>query len=166
MFEEIEGRIKLEDEGLPFKDKEYEYWSKTTKEGNYSKQLRKKIGRSEIETYWDGDIESKGKKFFSTGDVVVSNNDELLAYSIDDKGSEYYTIYIRRISDKKIIEEPILETAGSINWAYDDTSFFYSKLDDLHRPRKIYQHKLGTSVQQDKTYYMKRKMKGLLVGWE
>ena len=153
LFKEIEGRIKLEDESLKFKDKSYEYWTKTTKEGNYTKYLRKKIDSTEIETYWDGDVEAKGKKFFSTGDVAVSNNDELLGYSIDDKGSEYFTIYIRKISDKKIIEEPIVETAGGITWAYDDLSFFYSKLDNLHRPRKIYQHKLGTPVKDDKLIY-------------
>ncbi len=86
LFREIEGRIKLEDESLPYKDKKYEYWTKTTKKGNYSKKLRRKIGGSKIETYWDGDLEAKGKKFFSTGDLEVSYNDELLAYSIDDKG--------------------------------------------------------------------------------
>ena len=153
LFTEIEGRIKLEDESLKFKDLKYEYWSKTTKEGNYSKQLRRKLGETEIETYWDGDIEAKGKKFFSAGDIEVSNNDELLAYSIDDKGSEYFTIFVRRISDKKIIEEPITETAGAITWAYDDLSFFYSKLDSLHRPRKIYQHKMGSPVKDDKLIY-------------
>ena len=153
LFKEIEDRIKLEDESLKFKDLRYEYWSKTTKEGNYSKQLRKKNGSANIETYWDGDIEAKGKKFFSTGDIEVSNNDQLLAYSIDDKGSEYFTIYVRQISDKKITEEPIHETAGGITWAYDDLSFFYSKLDSLHRPRKIYQHKLGTSVKEDKLIF-------------
>ena len=153
LFKEIEGRIKLEDESLKYKDTKYEYWSKTTKEGNYAKQLRKKIGGESIETYWDGDVEAKGKKFFSTGDIEVSNNDELLAYSIDDKGSEYFTIFVRKISDKKIIEEPILETSGSITWAYDDLSFFYSKLDNLHRPRKIFQHKLGTSIKEDRLIY-------------
>ena len=153
LFKEIEGRIKLEDESLKFKDKLYEYWTKTTREGNYVKHLRKKLGNIEVETYWDGDAEAKGKKFFSTGDIAVSNNDELLGYSIDDKGSEYFTIYIRKISDKKIIEEPITDTAGGITWAYDDLSFFYSKLDNLHRPRKIYQHKLGTSIKEDKLIY-------------
>ena len=103
LFMEIEGRIKLEDESLKFTDKKYEYWNKTTKKGNYIKYLRKIINSTEIETYWDGDLEAKGKKFFSTGDVAVSNNDELLGYSIDDKGSEYFTIYIRKISNKKLL---------------------------------------------------------------
>jgi len=149
LFDEIKSRIKLDDESLPYKDKKYEYWTKVTKEGNYSKKLRRKIGDSQIETYWDGDIEAKGKKFFSTGDVAVSHNDEFLAYSIDDKGSEYFTIFVRRISDNKIIEEPIPDTAGGITWSYDDQYFFYSKLDKFHRPRQIFRHKIGTNVKQD-----------------
>ena len=41
LFDEIKGRIKLDDESLPFKDFDYEYWSKTTTKGNYSIKLRK-----------------------------------------------------------------------------------------------------------------------------
>ena len=47
LFKEIKGRIKLDDEILAYKDHTYEYWTKTTTEGNYSIKLRKKIG-SEI----------------------------------------------------------------------------------------------------------------------
>ena len=43
LFDEIKGRIKLDDESLPYKDKEYKYWTKTTAKGNYSINLRKKI---------------------------------------------------------------------------------------------------------------------------
>jgi oligopeptidase B len=149
LFDEIKSRIKLDDESLPYKDKKYEYWTKVTKDGNYSKKLRRKIGEGQIETYWDGDIEAEGKKFFNAGDVAVSHNDEFLAYSIDDKGSEYFTIFVRKISDNKIIEEPIPDTAGGITWSYDDQYFFYSKLDKFHRPRQIYRHKLGTNIEED-----------------
>ena len=152
LFDEIEGRIKLDDESLPYKDKKYEYWTKTTKEGNYFKKLRKKIGDKKIECYFDGDLEAKGKKFFSTGDLTVSYDDKLLAYSIDDKGGEYFTIFLRKISDNKIIEK-IEETAGGIVWAYDDKSFFYRKHDSQKRPRQILQHKLGTSVEEDRLIF-------------
>ena len=153
LFTEIKGRIKLDDESLPFKDKKYEYWIKVTKEGDYSKKLRKKIGDDKIEVYWDGDIEAKGKKFFNTGDISVSNNDKLLGYSVDEKGSEYFTIFIREISSKKTIEEPVPDTSGSITWSYDDKYFFYTKLDKFHRARKIYRHKLGSPVDQDELIF-------------
>ena len=48
LFNEIKGRIKLDDESLPYKDTHYEYWTKTTTKGNYSIKLRKKIGTDEV----------------------------------------------------------------------------------------------------------------------
>ena len=99
MFDEIKGRIKLDDETLPYKDKEYKYWTKTTAKGNYSIKLRKKIGTENIEEIWNGDKEKAKLKteYFGVGDLEVSYNDKYLAYSLDLKGSEYYAINIRDI---------------------------------------------------------------------
>ena len=105
LFDEIKGRIKLDDESLPYKDHTFEYWTKTTTEGNYSIKLRKAIGTNKIEEIWNGDNEKKNlnTEYFGIGDLEVSNNDKFLGYSLDLKGSEYYTIYIRDIKNKKII---------------------------------------------------------------
>ncbi len=151
LFDEIKGRIKLEDESIPFKDQKYYYWTKTTKEGNYSKKLRKKIGTEIIEEIWDGDKEKEklNTEYFGLGDLEVSNNDELLGYSLDLKGSEYYTIYLRNIKSNKLVSEKIDNTSGSILFSLDDKYIFYSKLDKFHRPRTIFRHEVGTSIKQD-----------------
>ena len=145
LFDEIKGRIKLDDESLPYKDHTYEYWSKTTVIGNYSIKLRKKIGSDEIEEIWNGDEEKEKLKteYFGVGDLEVSYNDKYLGYSLDIKGSEYYTIFIRDIKSKKIITKAISETSGGITFSLDDRYIFYSKLDENHRARKIYRHKIG-----------------------
>ena len=155
LFDEIKGRIKLDDESLKFKDKEYEYWTKTTAVGNYSIKLRKKIGSSAVEEFWNGDVEKEKLKteYFGVGDLEVSYNDKLLGYSLDLKGSEYYTIYIRNIASEKLVTEKIEETSGSITFSLDDQYFFYSKLDEFHRPRKIYRHKIGSSVKDDELIF-------------
>ena len=155
LFDEIKGRIKLDDESLPFKDFDYEYWSKTTTKGNYSIKLRKKIGTNNIEEIWNGDEEKEKLKveYFGVGDLEVSFNDKYLGYSLDTKGSEYYTIYIRDINTKKLVTEKIEETSGSITFSLDDQYVFYSKLDENHRPRKIYRHKLGTKVSEDQLIF-------------
>lgn len=62
LFDEIKGRIKLDDESLPYIDYKYKYWTKTTTEGNYSIKLRKKIGTSHVEEIWNGDKEKKKTK--------------------------------------------------------------------------------------------------------
>ncbi len=155
LFDEIKGRIKLDDESLKFKDKEYEYWTKTTAVGNYSIKLRKKIGSDKVEEFWNGDEEKEKLKteYFGVGDLEVSYNDKLLGYSLDLKGSEYYTIYIRNISSRKLVTEKIEETSGSITFSLDDQYFFYSKLDEFHRPRKIFRHKIGSSVKDDELIF-------------
>jgi oligopeptidase B len=155
LFNEIKGRIKLDDESLPFKDFDYEYWTKTTTKGNYSIKLRKKIGTNNIEEIWNGDEEKEklNVEYFGVGDLEVSFNDKYLGYSLDTKGSEYYTIYIRDIITKKIVTEEIKETSGNITFSLDDQYIFYSKLDENHRPRKIYRHKLGTSAQDDQLIF-------------
>ena len=143
LFNEIKGRIKLDDESLPFKDKSYEYWTKTTKKGNYSIKCRKKIGTHEVEEIWNGDKEKNKLKteYFGVGDLEVSYNDKFLAYSLDLKGSEYFTIYVRDIQTGKLVTEKIENTSGSINFSLDDKYIFYSKLDENHRPRSILDRK-------------------------
>ncbi len=155
LFDEIKGRIKLDDESLPFKDKRYEYWTKTTSKGNYSIKLRRKIGSDKIEEFWNGDNEKEKLKteYFGVGDLEVSYNDRYLGYSLDLKGSEYFTIYVRDISSGKLITEKIEETSGSITFSLDDKFIFYSRLDAFHRPRKIFRHKIGTSIKDDELIF-------------
>jgi oligopeptidase B len=151
LFDEIKGRIKLDDESLPYKDHSYEYWTKTTAKGNYSIKLRKKIGTEKIEEIWNGDIEKEKIKteYFGVGDLEVSNNDKYLAYSLDTKGSEYYTIYIREIETQKIISKEIKDTSGSITFSLDDKFIYYSSLDENHRARKIFRHEIGVINKKD-----------------
>ena len=151
LFDEIKGRIKLDDESLPFRDHTYDYWTKTTTEGNYSIKLRKKINTDNVEEIWNGDKEKEklGVEYFGVGDLEVSHNDKLLAYSLDTKGSEYYKIFIRDISTNKLVTKEITDTSGSITFSLDDRYIFYSKLDENHRARKIYRHKIGDHLSED-----------------
>jgi oligopeptidase B len=155
LFDEIKGRIKLDDESLPYKDHTYEYWTKTTKTGNYSIKLRKKINSDEVEEIWNGDKEKEnlGVEYFGVGDLEVSNNDKYLGYSLDTKGSEYYTIFIRNIETNEIITKEITETSGGITFSLDDKFIFYSKLDENHRARKIYRHEIGNFKDQDQLIF-------------
>ncbi len=155
LFKEIKGKIKLADKGLPFIDKNFSYWSKTTKKGNYSIKLRKSLKTKKTEVIWDGNIESKKNKssYFGLGDLTVSHNDKLLAYSLDLKGSEYYNIYLRKIDNKKNLKDILTHTSGSILFSLDDKYIIYSKLDKFHRPKSIYLHKIGTKQSLDKLIY-------------
>ncbi len=156
LFNEIKGKIKLDDTGLKYKDKRYYYWSKTEAKGNYGKRMRQLIDASKPEeTYFDADLEKKksGSEYFGVGTVSTSYCDNFIAYSLDLKGSEYYTIYLRDLRTGKNEKDVIENTSGSVTWALDNKSFFYSKLDQYHRPRQIFNHVLGTSTDQDQLIF-------------
>ncbi len=58
-----------------------------------------------------------------------------------------------RIKTFKNLNDKIENTNGTIEWALDSKSFFYVKLDKFHRPRQIYKHVLGTSIEKDKLIF-------------
>ena len=149
----------MDDESLPFKDYNYEYWTKTTTKGNYSIKLRKKIGSNKIEEIWNGDKEKEklNTKYFGVGNLEVSWNDKYLGYSLDLKGSEYYTIYIRGIESEKLVTDKIEETSGGVTFSLDNKFIYYAKLDEHHRPRKIFKHKIGTTVKEDTLIFEEKK---------
>ena len=158
LFQEIKGRIKLDDESLHFfynKDG-WEYWSKTTKENNYSIQLRKKIGdNNKIQEYWNGDKEKKklDASYFGVGDLSVSHDHSLLGYSLDLNGSEFYTIYVRKIANEELVTEKIENTSGGIAFSKNSRFIFYTLLNEKHQPKKVFRHKIGTSQKNDELIY-------------
>ena len=156
LFNEIKGKIKLDDTGLKYKDKKYYYWAKTEAKGNYGKRMRQLIdGSKPEEVFFDGDLEKKksGSEYFGVGTVSTSYCDNFIAYSLDLKGSEYYTIHLRDLRSGKNEKDVIENTSGSVTWALDNKSFFYSKLDKYHRPRQIFKHVIGTSSDQDQLIF-------------
>ena len=156
LFNEIKAKIKLNDTSLKFKDRKFFYWSKTEAKGNYGKRIRQVIDKSKPEEiYFDGDLEKikSGSEYFGLGAISVSHNDDLMAYSLDLKGSEYYTIYLRDLTNNNNLPDQIENTSGSIIWALDSKSFFYSKLDKFHRPRKIFKHFVGKPLESDELIF-------------
>ena len=158
LFNEIKGRIKLADKSVIFKDKRFLYWTKTTEKGNYSIHLRKSLTTGKDEVIWNGDKEKVRFKstYFGVGDLSVSFNDEILGYSLDLKGSEYYSIYLRNLKTKKEYITPIENTNGSITFSYDSKYIFYTKLDKNHRSKEIYLHKINSKKDKDKLIYREK----------
>ena len=87
-------------------------------------------------------------EYFGVGDLEVSNNDKYLGYSLDLKGSEYYSIFIRDIKTNKIISKEITETAGGITFSLDDKYIFYSKLIKIIEQEKFLDMKLEILVRK------------------
>ena len=150
LFKELKGRIKEEDESIPYIYNGYEYWRKFSKGDEHAVHLRKKIGTDSNEILLNGNELAKGFDYFDLGDFDVSPNNEILAYSTDTLSRRIYNIHFRNLSTNKVLDETIENTTGSMAWANDNKTVFYTKQDEKTlRSFQIYRHTIGTDPKKD-----------------
>ncbi len=143
LYQEMRGRIKEDDDTVPVKDGDYLYGVKFEKGKEYAIHYRTHITSKQQEILIDGNLLAKGEKYFRIIDVAHSPDHRYVAYGVDVKGSEKYSIKIIDTKAMNLRADIILETTGSISWAADSQTFFYVKVDDNHRPSQVYRHQLG-----------------------
>lgn len=144
LYKEMIGRINEDDASVPVKDDEYYYYSRMEKGKNYAINCRKKGSLdAKEEIILDENILAEGKEYFSVGALEMSPDHKLMAYAIDVNGSEEYDIYIKNLETGEMLTDEIENTAGNLVWANNNTTFYYTMLDETHRPFQLYRHDLG-----------------------
>jgi oligopeptidase B len=149
LFLEMKGRIKEDDSSVPLPDGPWEYYSTTITGGQYPRICRRPRGGGPESILIDGNSEAEGKPYWSLGDTAHSPDHRLLAYSVDDKGSELYTIHFRDMATGRELDDAIPDTRGAIIWAADSATIFYVRLDENQRPMSVYRHRVGTPAAED-----------------
>jgi oligopeptidase B len=150
LFEEMKGRIKEDDSSVPVKHGPFLYYSSFVKGAQYPRFHRRRIDSEGGETLIaDCNEMALGKDYFSLGDISVSPDHGLAAWSFDDKGSEFYTLRVRNLATLGDLEDELINTGGSASWTLDGRVFFYTLQDENHRPLQTFRHVLGTAQADD-----------------
>ena len=155
LYKEFVSRVKQDDESVPLSYNGYKYYSKYEKGEDYPCHYRKKnTNSSNEELILNLPVMSKGSEYFSLGDKSISENNQFLAYSIDLLSRREYTIYIKDLKTGKLLEDKIKNTSGSITWANDNKTIFYTKKDEVTlRSNRVYKHKMGSPQSEDELVY-------------
>ncbi len=154
LFEEMKGRIKEDDSSVPAPDGPFAYYSKYVTGGQQPLYCRKARDLQGEETVLlDGNKLAEGKEYYHIGSLSRSQDHTLGAWSFDDKGSEYYTMKVRRLDTGEELPDEIVNTGGHATWSEDGSCFFYTLQDENHRPLKIFRHALGTKQSDDVLVY-------------
>jgi oligopeptidase B len=154
LFAEMKGRIKEDDSSVPMKDGPFAYGTLFVTGGEQAHYFRlPREGGAIKEILLNGDKEAQGKDYcrISGLDHAPGHNRGLWGY--DDKGSEYFTLRIRDFKTGKDLDDIVENTGGGGAWAPDGKSFFYSMLDENHRPSRVYHHIIGTPQSADRLVY-------------
>ncbi|MGB1360697.1 MAG: S9 family peptidase [Alphaproteobacteria bacterium] len=153
LFEEFKSRIKEDDQSLPTPDGDYEYYTRFEMGAQYPISCRNKKGEKEEQILFNFNEMADGKDYFSIGGVAPNHNQNIFAYALDLKGSEYYTIRFRNVDDNSELDDVLENTSGGCVWAKGDEYVFYGTLNDNHRTDKIWRHKMGTKQSDDIMVY-------------
>ncbi len=151
LFEEIKGRILETDLSLPSPWGPYLYYTRTTAGDEYPRHYRcprpaddsNNVDESREELLLDPNVLAAGG-FLSLGAFNVSPDHQRLAYSLDTSGEEIYTLYVKELASGEVRELPFDDCDGSMTWANDSQTLFFTELDDTHRPYRLHRHRLGS----------------------
>ena len=149
LFEEMRGRIKEDDSSLPSIDGPYAYLTRYRTGGEYPIIARKPAAEiynteAEDEILLDGDAMGEGKAYFAFNTVAHSPNHNLIAYAVDEQGSEFYTIRFKNLETGEMLEDSIEKTTGSFVWGGNSDCVFWIERDEEGRPSAVHMYKLGS----------------------
>lgn len=156
LFQEMKGRIKEKDQSVPKKYGNFLYGSGFAENSQYPYFFRitatDGIDGQQI-IYLNGEDEQKDKSYFAFGGVEPNPQHQLCVWGYDHTGSEYYTLKVRSFETGKDLDDQISATGGYAVWDQKGHSFYYTKLDNNHRPSHVYRHVLGENSQEDEVIF-------------
>ena len=154
LFDEIIGRIKQDDETVPYKDNEYYYYTRYEEGGEYPIHARKQANLDADEQIMlNVNDMAKGHDFYAVNGLNISTDNNLLAFGVDTVSRRKYNINIKDLTTGDIFNEQIPNTTGGSVWANDNKTLYYATKDSTLRPHKIFRHILGTNPASDVEVY-------------
>ncbi len=156
LFEEVKGRIKEDEDGVPWQDGDYDYRWAFKKGAQYRTWYRRsrtpdpsqgEFPEGDWQVILDETVEAEAKEFFKLGDMAISPSGELMAFSADTNGSERFTIFVRNLMTGETYKDQITESSGEIVWASDSKSFYCVKVSEEWRPYLVLRHALSGETQ-------------------
>ncbi|TYC85484.1 S9 family peptidase [Novosphingobium sp. BW1] len=153
LFKEMRARIKEADKSVPQKDGDYLYWIEFEEGAEYKKWWRRPVSGGADELILDEVALAEGKEYFRLGALSLSANGKLLAYSVDDNGSERFTVRIKDLATGELLADEIPGTLSALVWVAKDTGLVYSLANEQWRTDNARLHWLGTPLSDDVEIY-------------
>ncbi len=154
LFEEIKGRIKEDDQSVPYRKNGYWYYVRYETGMEHAIYCRKKGSLdAPEEILLDANEEAKNFPYYQIAGMSISNDNKILAYGEDTVSRRIYTIRFKNLETGEMLDDRIENTTGGAAWAEDNKTVFYTTKDETLRPAYIWRHKLGTTPQEDMEVY-------------
>ncbi|HKZ05455.1 MAG TPA: S9 family peptidase [Methylomirabilota bacterium] len=143
LYAEMLGRIKEDDDTVPYRRGGYFYYSRTEKGKQYPIHCRKRESlTAPEEVTLDLNALAAGLPFMALGMYTVSDDEQLLAYTTDTTGFREYTLHVKDLRTGALLEDRVARVS-SVAWAADSATLFLVTEDDAKRAYRLWKHRLG-----------------------
>ncbi|GJJ17919.1 S9 family peptidase [Mycolicibacterium mageritense] len=168
IFDEIKARTKETDLSVPMRRGDWWYYARSFEGKQYGVHCRCPVGHpddwvppvldehTEIpgeQVLLDENVEADGHEYFALGAASVSLDGNVLAYSVDVKGDERYTLKFKDLRTGMLYDDSIVGIGAGATWAADSHTLYYSTVDDAWRPDTVWRHRLGSGLPSEKVYH-------------
>ena len=156
LYDEMVGRIKKDDESVPYF--ENEYFSRYEEGLEYPIYCRKyKSLENDEEIILNVNILAEGYDYFSIGGMSISPDNKWLSYGVDTLSRRYYKIYFKNLVSGDVLDQTIPNTTGGAAWANDNKTVFYTSKNKVTLlGEKIFRHKIKTDYKKDVLMYFEK----------
>lgn len=168
IFDEIKARTKETDLSVPMRRNGWWYYARSFEGKQYAVHCRCPIGDpndwtppeldegAEIpgeQVLLDENVEADGHEYFSLGAATVSLDGNVLAYSVDVKGDERYTLKFKDLRTGELYDDTVVGIGAGGTWAADSRTFYYTTVDDAWRPDTVWRHRLAAGLPSERVYH-------------
>jgi len=153
LFLELKGRIKADDVSVPWQEGSHLYQWRFNPGAEYRVWVRTGLDGRNEQLLIDENAEAKGLDYYRLGAFSVSPDGRYLAWTVDDDGSERFTLKIRDLATGQTVDGQITSAIGSPEWSSDSRTLLYTLVNEQWRPFQVRAHRLGTPVAQDVVLY-------------
>ena len=143
LYQEMLARIRQTDLSVPYREGDYDYYSRTEEGRQYPIHCRKRATPDAPEqVILDLNQMAEGHAFMALGAFAVRDDGLRLAYTVDTTGFRVYDLRVRDLTTGADLPDRVHDV-GSVAWAADGETFFYTVKDSAKRDYRLYRHRLG-----------------------
>jgi oligopeptidase B len=142
LYQEMLGRIRQTDLSVPYREGAWLYYSRTEEGKQYPIYCRRPAPDGPEQVLLDLNEMARGQTFMGLGAYEVSDDGNLLAYTVDSTGFRQYALRVKDLRTGTVLPDQA-GRVGSVAWAADSRTLFYTIENDAKRQYRLYRHALA-----------------------
>ncbi len=153
IFKEMKSRLKEDDCSVPQKDGDWIYWSRFAPGAQYRQHYRKPVAGGAEQLMLDETSLAADKDYFTLDELIISPDGRLMAYALDDDGSERFSVHFRDLESGEDLPDVIEGVLSNLVWSADSAGLVYGLANENWRTDQLFYHRLGTDPQKATRLY-------------